>query len=77
MGLVRRKATTSRPKLFPAEFKEKKQSYLEEIVGKIHMHDIPHKHIINCDQTGINVLPTSNWTLESKGAKRVLMQWFK
>lgn len=47
MGPVRRKATTSRPKLSPAEFEEKNQSYLEAIVGKIRMHDIPQKLVIN------------------------------
>lgn len=35
------------------------------------MEDIPGKLILNWDQTGINIVPSSAWTMEKSGAKRV------
>ena len=34
-------------------------------------HKIPLELIINWDQTGIQLAPTSNWTMEKCGAERV------
>ena len=34
------------------------------------MDEIPEELIINFDQTGINYIPVSDWTMEAEGAKR-------
>ena len=35
------------------------------------MEEIPSELILNWDQTGLNIVPASHWTLEQKGARRV------
>ena len=37
------------------------------------MDEVPTELVINWDQTGINYVPLSAWTLEHEGAKRVEM----
>ena len=51
-----RKATT---KMSASEFEVQKQS----------MHNIPDKLVINWDQTGIKLVPTSNYTVHDKGVE--------
>ena len=35
------------------------------------MEDIPMELILNWDQTGIKIVPSSTWTMERQGSKRV------
>ena len=35
------------------------------------MYKIPPELVINWDQTGINIVPVSQWTMDVEGAKRV------
>ena len=35
------------------------------------MEEIPPDLIFNWDQTGISIVPGSNWTMELKGTKRI------
>ena len=35
------------------------------------MNEIPAELVINFDQTGLNIVPTSGWTMEADGSKRV------
>lgn len=35
------------------------------------MEEIPFELIFNWDQTGLNLIPASSWTMEHKGSKRV------
>ena len=35
------------------------------------MEEIPYDLIFNWDQTGLNIVPGSVWTLDRKGTKRV------
>jgi hypothetical protein len=35
------------------------------------MEEIPDCLVINWDQTGINYVPVSNWTMEKEGSRRV------
>ena len=34
-------------------------------------HKIPASLVINLDQTGLNIVPTGEWTMEKEGSKRV------
>ena len=38
------------------------------------MYKIPPELVINWDQTGINIVPVSQWTMDVEGAKRVEMK---
>ena len=35
------------------------------------MDEIPPELILNWDQTGLNLIPSSSWTMEQRGARRV------
>ena len=70
MGYVKRKATT-KAKVTVENFAAVKEDYLLEIKQVITMDEIPADLIINFDQTGLNIVPSSDWTMEAKGAKRV------
>lgn len=70
MGYVKRKATT-KAKVTIENFAELKADYLQEINQVIEMDEIPADLVINFDQTGLNIVPASEWTMEARGAKRV------
>ena len=68
MNLVKRKGTKTARKL-PDDFQDLKQAFLDKIVKCVNDYNIPHELIINFDQTGLKMVPTSEWTLEEKGSK--------
>ena len=70
MGLVKRKASTS-AKVSVENFERKRELFLHEVKLVMEMEDIPAELVINFDQTGIKYVPTSSWTLEKEGSKRV------
>ena len=71
MNFVKRKATTAKSKYTPEDFARRKQAFLDEVVGVVEMEEIPPELILNWDQTGINLVPASGWTMDQLGAKRV------
>ena len=71
MNFVRRKATTAKSKQTPAAFEKLKQKFLSDVASIVDMEDIPPELILNWDQTGINLVPASSWTMDKKGSKRV------
>ena len=73
MKFVQRKATTSLSKMTDTNFKECKRSFLNDIVTTIAMEEIPGELVLNWDQTGIKLVPSSTWTMERKGERRVEM----
>ena len=53
-------------------FAELKSDYLLKVKNVIAMDEIPAELIrINFDQTALNIVPTSDWTMEAEGSKRV------
>ena len=71
MKFVRRKATTSKSKYTFADFAELKKSFLRSVVETVTMEEISPQLVLNWDQAGINIIPSSSWTLEEKGSKRI------
>ena len=72
MGFVKRKVTTeARTGLTQEEFAAVKRKYLQQIKKAVKDGKIPPEFVINWDQTGINVVPSSQWTQAEKGASRV------
>ena len=45
--------------------------FLHEVKTVADLENIPEDLIINFDQMGIKYIPTSSWTLEKEGSKRV------
>ena len=70
VGYVKWKAT-SKAKFTVGNFAEIKTAFLLEVKHVISMDEILADLVINFDQTGLNVIPTSDWTMEVVGAKRV------
>ena len=60
---------TSTSKVSPSDFDELKSNYLINIYSIAKMEGIPNSLIINWDQTGMKIVPTSSWTMEKKGTK--------
>ena len=70
MGFTKRRANT-KCKVNPDNFDEIKQQYLIDIHAAIEIEDIPPSLVINWDHTATKIVPSSQWTMEKKGTKRV------
>ena len=73
MGYVKRKATTSKGKYSLADFEQVKKQFLKDVTETVLMEEIPPELVLNWDQTGINIVPASLWTMDQQGKKRVEM----
>ena len=69
-GYVKRKGTRTARKV-PNDFEIIKSAYLENIKAVSQCHQIPPSMAINLDQTGVKIIPVSDWTLEVQGSKQV------
>ena len=67
---MKRRGTT-KSKVSVENFSEIQRRFLEEITTTVQMHEIPSELIFNWDQTGINLVPTTTWTMDERGSKRV------
>lgn len=73
MGFSKRNATTGKLEL-PSEFVEEKSfTFLNEIGAHVKNDDlsIPWSMILNWDQTPLNYIPSSRWTMAEQGASKV------
>ena len=70
MGFTKRKAN-SKSKVLPDNFVEIKEQFLIDVRSDIEMEDVPPSLVLNWDHTAMKIVPSSNWTLEKKGTKRV------
>ena len=70
IGWVKRKGTKAARKV-PANIEEIKEDFLKRVATKVTEHSIPPSMVVNFDETGVNVVPTSNWTLHAQGSKQV------
>ena len=70
MGYVKRKAC-SKAKVDVERYEQLKDEFLLEIKVIVNMDEIPPELIINFDQTALNYVPVSHWTMDQEGAKRV------
>ena len=74
MGYVKRKATTkSTPAMSGKVFEQAKTRFLRQITRMVKLREIPDNLIINLDQMGIHLVPTGDWTMATKGSRRVEM----
>ena len=68
MGFVKCKATT-KAKVTVENFAKLRSDYLLDIKNVVAMDEIPAELVINFDQTGLNIVPTSDWTVEAEELK--------
>ena len=75
MGYVQRRGSTqSKRKVSDEEFLQLKQSFITQVHGMIKVHQILQQLVFNWDQSGIRLMPSSNWTMEEQGARRVAIE---
>ena len=70
MGFVKQKSTT-KVKVSVEDLEALKEHFLLDIKKIVNLEDIPHELILNWDQTAINYVPVSNWTIARQGSKDV------
>ena len=73
LNFTKRRATT-KCGIPPQVFQQVKTQFLQDIIDIVAMEEIPPQLIFNWDQTGLHLVPTSNWTMANKGSKRVEMK---
>ena len=70
MNFVKRKGTKAAKKL-PAEFETVRADYVARVRKAVSDYSIPPELVLNLDETGLHIVPISNWTLDIKGSKQV------
>ena len=65
MGYIKRKCSTS-GKISLVQFEELKEIFLADLTAEVVMNEIPKELILNCDQTGVSIIPTGEWTMDIK-----------
>ena len=70
MGFVWRAGTKAARKV-PEDFADLKAEFLDRITEKVVQYNIPPELVINIDQTGVAIVPTSKWTMAQRGSKQV------
>lgn len=74
MALVKRRGSTQAKKnISSAAYQHLLCStFLRQISGIVSVHQIPPEMVVNWGQSGINIVPTCNWTMEQEG-----VSWFE
>ena len=70
MGSVKRKSSNA-GKVTLEDFEELKAVFLADIKAEVLMNDIPIDLVFNWDQTGIQLIPTGEWTMHQAKDKLV------
>lgn len=70
MGFVKRKATNA-GKVSPTELESLKSEFLDRIKSAVTEFGVPPQLVFNVDETAINLVPASNWTMELEGSNRI------
>lgn len=70
MGFVKSKGTKS-VKQLPGDFDEIKKKYIEKVSNVVTKFQISDSLIINWEQTGCQLIPGGDWTMNQRGAQQV------
>ena len=62
MGYVKRRCSNA-GKVTVEDFEELKAVFLVDVKAEVLMNDIPIDLVVNWDQTGIQLIPTGEWTM--------------
>ena len=62
---------TKAAKTLPTDFTNIREKFYERIEEVIREYNIPPEMIVNIDQTGIQLVPVSDWTMEERGSNQV------
>jgi hypothetical protein len=67
---MKKRATTDHRHI-PDDFQHQKDKFLKKVNNIIFTHNIPSHLVVNFDQTGLNLVSTSNWTMSLQSADQV------
>ena len=70
MGFVKRRCST-KAKVTASNFARLQEQFTYDARVLIDMMEIPDSLVINWDQTGIQYVPVSQWTMEREGMKHI------
>ena len=73
MKFVQRKVTTLQSKYTATNFAEVKRKFLDDVAETVEMEEVCPELILNWDQTGIQIVPSSTWTMDREGVSRIEM----
>ena len=76
LGFVKRRSST-KSKVSPSDFSHLQEQFSYDARVLIEIMEIPNSLVINWDQTGIQYIPVSKWTMEREGLKRVEITGFE
>ena len=62
---------TTKTGISDKDFRMVKRQFLQDIIDMVQMEEIPFQLIFNWDQTGLNLVPASSWTMAEKGSRHV------
>ena len=70
MGFIKHKGTKA-VKNLPEDFDTIHQNYTDKISTVVQEHKLPDLLIINWDQTGCQLIPGGDWTMEQQGTQQI------
>lgn len=70
MGFVKRKGTKS-VKTLPSDFEDIKSKFVEKVNSVVKKYNVPDTLVLNWDQTGCQMVPGGEWTMDLKGSNQV------
>ena len=70
MNFVKSKGTKDVKRL-PDDFQEIKAAYNKRVQDAMTKHQIPENLVMNLDQTGCNLVPGGQWTMDEQGVNQV------
>ena len=68
---IRERKSSNAGKVILGDFEELKEEFLADVEAEVLMNDIPIDLVFNWDQTGIHLVPTSDWTMHQAKVKIV------
>ena len=57
--------------MYSDNFREIKEQFLIDVEAVIDMEEVPPSLVVNLDHTALKIIPSSQWTIEKRGTKRV------
>ncbi len=66
-GVCSKKSYNFEVQEFIVDFAERKTNFLDVVAKAVIVEEIPAELVLNWDQTGIKLVPSSVWTMERQG----------
>ena len=68
---IQKRWACSKSKVSPDNFREIKEQFMIDVEAVIDMEEVPPSLVVNWDHAVMKIIPSSQWTMEKRGTKRV------